>query len=86
VDAAEKNDVRLRGLGLVAEPEGVADEIGHALDVLGLVVVREDDGVALFFEREDLLLDRGQGRGRGTRRKDEGLVVDHEGGVLRPET
>src|SRR5690606_38654113 len=56
--------------------EGVADEVGHALDVLVLEIVGEDDRVALFLEGEDLLLDRRERRERGARRKDDGLVVE----------
>ena len=40
------------------EPERVADVVGHVLDLGPLVVVREDDGVALARERADLRLQR----------------------------
>ena len=36
-------------------PERVADEVGHVLQLRQLVVVGEDDGVALGGERPDLL-------------------------------
>ncbi len=72
MDATEEDDVGLGGLGLVAEAEGVADEIGDALDVLVLVIVGEDDGVALFLEGEDFLLDGGERRLGGARREDDG--------------
>jgi hypothetical protein len=84
VDAAEEDDFGLGGLGLVAEAEGIADEIGDALDVLVLVVVSEDDGVALFFKGEDLLLDGGERGKLGARREDEGFVVE-DGGHGREE-
>jgi hypothetical protein len=67
VDAAEGDDVGVGFFGFVGEAEGVADEIGDFLDVAGLVVVGEDDGVALFFEAQDFVLD-GRGRRRGRRR------------------
>ena len=52
MDAAEKNHVGLGGLRLVGEAEGIAHIVCDLLDRLDLVVVREDDGVALAFEGE----------------------------------
>lgn len=56
VDPAKKDDIRLGLLGLVGEAEGIAHVVRDFLDVGGLVVVREDDGVFLFFERDDFFL------------------------------
>ena len=53
---AEHDHVRVRVfLRVVAQPEGVADVIGHVLDFADLIVVREDHGVALALEPEDVL-------------------------------
>ena len=48
---------RLRGFARQAER--VADEIGDVLDLGPLVVVREDDGVALLRERLDAIVGAG---------------------------
>ena len=48
---------------LLAEAERVADVVGHVLDLGHLVVVREDDRVALLGERADLRLHLGDVRG-----------------------
>ena len=54
VHAAEGDD-RAVGLGgLLGEAERVADVVGHVLDLGPLVVVGQDDGVALAGERADL--------------------------------
>ena len=47
--------VGVGGGGLAREAERVADVVGHVLDLGHLVVVREDDGVALARERPDLV-------------------------------
>ena len=57
VDAAEDDDIGVGGLGLIGEAERVADVVGDILDVAGLIVVGEDDGVAFFLEGEDFLLE-----------------------------
>ena len=49
VDAAEGDDVGIGGLGMIGEAERVAHVVGDVLDVAGLIVVREDDGVPAFF-------------------------------------
>ena len=51
VDAAEDDRLRVGRGGLAGEPERVADVVGHVLHLGHLVVVREDDGVALARER-----------------------------------
>ncbi len=54
MDAAEDDDVGV-GLGRFArQAERVADEIGDVLHFGALVVVREDDGVAVAGEALDL--------------------------------
>jgi hypothetical protein len=58
VDAAEGDHLFRRGGGLLREPERVADEVGHLLDLGELVVVGEDDGAALPGERAHLVLQR----------------------------
>ena len=52
--AAEHDHVRVRLRRLLREAERIADEIRHVLDFRHLIIVREDDGVELFFERENL--------------------------------
>ncbi len=44
--------------GLSREPERIADVVGNVLHVGQLVVVREDDGVALACKRAHLLMQR----------------------------
>ena len=56
VDAAEDDRLRVGAGGLVREPERVADEVGDVLHLGHLVVVGEDDRVALARERADLLV------------------------------
>ena len=55
--AAENDDVSLGCFGVVGKTEGVSYVVGHVLDVSGLVVVGEDDGVSRFFKGEDFLLE-----------------------------
>ena len=43
---------------LLREAERIADEIRHVLNFRHLIIVREDDGVELFFERENFLRQR----------------------------
>jgi hypothetical protein len=50
VDAREADDVGLRLRRGLRELQRVADEVGDVLDLALLVVVREDDGVALALE------------------------------------
>ena len=56
--AAEHDHIRVRLGRLLREAERIADEIRHVLDFRHLVIVREDDGVELFFERENFLRQR----------------------------
>jgi hypothetical protein len=56
--AAEDDDIGIGFGGLLREPEGIADVIRDVLDFGHLIIVREDDGVELFFERENLLGER----------------------------
>ena len=53
-DAAEGDDVGVGRLRLAAEIEAVADEIGNVLDFGRLVIMGEDDGVALLAQPVDL--------------------------------
>ena len=53
--AAEDDDVRTGPGRLLREPEGITDVIGDLLDFGDLIIVCENDGVELFFERENLL-------------------------------
>ncbi len=57
MDAAEDDDIGLGGLGVVGEAERVADVICDVLDVAGLVIMGEDDGVPGLFQGEDFLLE-----------------------------
>ena len=48
------DDIGIDGHRLPGECQAVADDIGHAVeDFRGLIVVRQDDGVALAFQRQD---------------------------------
>ena len=85
VDAAEENDVGLGGLRLIGEAEGIADVIGDLLDGLDLVIVREDDGVALAFQGEDFLLDGSELRRGGAGGEDERFVVEDGHGKIEKE-
>ena len=58
--AAEDDDVGVDFGGLAGEFEGVAGEVGDVLHVGHLVVVREDDGVALGGEAAQFLLEGGE--------------------------
>ena len=51
----------VRLLGSVGQAKGVTHVVGDPLDRVDLVVVRENDRVAGFLEREDFLLKRRQG-------------------------
>ena len=52
-------DLGVGGRRLAREPERVAEVVGDVLDLGQLVVVGEDDGVALGGERADLLAELG---------------------------
>ena len=55
MDAAKEDDVGVGLRGLIAQAQRVADEIRDVLDLGHLVIVREDDGVALPFQLRDFL-------------------------------
>jgi hypothetical protein len=59
VDAAEGDRLGVRRRSLPREAERVADEVGHVLHLRHLVVVGEDDGVALARERAHFLMQLG---------------------------
>ena len=64
VDAAEGDHLGV-GVGRLArEPERVADEVGDVLDLRQLVVVGEDDRVALRRQLADLLAESSDLSGR----------------------
>jgi pyrroline-5-carboxylate reductase len=54
MNAAKKNYLGIGLGGLITEPERIADEIGHFLDLPDLIVVRENDGVALALQFRDV--------------------------------
>ena len=56
MDAAEDNDVRIGFGRLLREPKGIPHVVGHVLNFWHLVIVRQDDGMALTFQAQDLLL------------------------------
>ena len=58
VHAAEHDHLGVRFRGEAREPERVADVVGHVLHFGALVVVGDDDRVALLCERADLVLQR----------------------------
>jgi hypothetical protein len=58
-DAAEGDDFAVEFPGFAGEFEAVADDVGEFLDLGFLVVVGEDDRVALALQREDLVGDAG---------------------------
>ncbi len=54
VNAGEHDDIGFDMHRLARQSETVADDVGHAVEDLGrLVVMREDDGVAVPLQRED---------------------------------
>jgi len=79
--AAEKDDVGFGLLRLIGKAERIAHKIGHALDRLDLVIVREDDGVAFAFQTENFLLNGGEWSDFATRRGDDGFVIEDGGHV-----
>jgi hypothetical protein len=54
VDTAEDDDVGVGLGGFLTQAEGITDMIGHALDLLDLVVVREYDGIPLLLQPQNL--------------------------------
>ena len=75
--AAEHNDVRARLGRLLREPERIADVIRHVLDFRHLIIVGEDDGVELLFERKNF---PGQRLEPGVRHRRADLQVVHDQG------
>ena len=67
--AAEHDDIRAGPRRLLRQAERIADEIRHVLDFRHLVIVREDDGVELFFERVNFLGKRREAFARHGRAK-----------------
>ena len=63
MDAAKENDIRVGRLRLVGKAERIADIIGHFLDFLHLIVMRENDGVLLLLQGQDFLLQRDSSTG-----------------------
>ena len=59
VHPAEHDDLGVGLLGHPAQAEAVPDEIGNLVDLWHLVVVAEDDGVALLLEADDIALQPG---------------------------
>ena len=59
VNAAKDDHLGLGPRRLARQPERIPDEIGDVLDLRALVVVRENDRVAVLRERLDLPLQRG---------------------------
>ena len=55
MDAAEGDDIGLGFRGAVSQAERIAHMVSQLLDLGDLVVVREDDGVAFFFETLDFV-------------------------------
>ena len=51
--AAEGDDIGVGFLGLVGQAERVAHVVGDFLDLGDLVIVGQDDGVALLLEAQD---------------------------------
>ena len=62
MDATEDDDLGVGAGGAARELEGITDEIGAVLDGVVLVVVGQDDGVALLLERFDRSGQLGAGR------------------------
>ena len=66
--AGEHDDVGVDPGGLAREQQAVADDVGDAVeDLRGLVVVRQDDGVAASLQRENGVDVLGKGRPFGRR-------------------
>ncbi len=59
MDAAKQDDVGLRRLRLVGKAQRIAHVIGDLLDLLHLVIVREDDGVFRLLQRHHFFLQLG---------------------------
>ena len=57
VDAAEADDVGVGFLSLVCQTEGIADVVGEILNGADLVVVGQDDGIAFFFEAQNIFFE-----------------------------
>ena len=55
MNAAKKNHVGVGLRGLITQTQRIADEMGDFLQLRHLVVVRENDGVALTRELAELL-------------------------------
>ena len=63
VDAGQDDDARIDLHGLARQGQAVADDVGHAVEDLGrLVVVRQDHGIALALQRQDGIDILGEGR------------------------
>src|ERR1035437_2578196 len=60
----ENDHIGRRLGGLLRETERIADVIRHVLNLRHLIVMREDDGVQLFLERENFLGQRIEPRAR----------------------
>ncbi len=53
------------GLGVIGEAERIPDVVGDILDVAGLIVMGEDDGVSGLLEGQDFLLEVERGMALG---------------------
>ncbi len=54
MDTRQHDDISLGTRGLARERQAVADDVGDRVEnVRGLIVVRQDDSVALLFEFQD---------------------------------
>jgi hypothetical protein len=56
MNAAEKDDVGLRRLRLIGKSERITYVIRDLLDLLHLVIVRENDGILLLLQRQYVFL------------------------------
>lgn len=63
MDAAEADHIGFSVFGLVGETEGVTDIVRDVLDIAGLVVVGENDGVLLHFKLENRFFEIERGAG-----------------------
>ena len=55
MNAAEDDDVGVGIFRMIGEAERIADVVRDILDIAGLIVMGEDDGVAFLFEGENFL-------------------------------